>query len=574
MTETFKKWEKTFTVYYKNSVFGKLCDKAASALHWLCAGSGLCDLMQEDALQKSVKNSGAYMGIGKAFAAFYTFSYQWGQKITQRSRLIGTIGQLVRFVEYGAAVFYNYLQDSYLWKIAHWNKNWNKNIKKEKLQRPKAVPFPTAGVALLLVLLLVSLAVLGLVKGLMLFCGIIFAIALISRPQIGIYSAVALAPFFPTMALAGLLLATGGCFLLQLLFGKGYRFKIDATGIFLLLFAVLLVFYGLTSYSPGKSLQIALLEVLFIGSYFLIIAMIQNRIAIKNMIFVYCTSSLVTGLIGLYQFLSGKIDVTWTDTTLFEEIGLRVYSTFDNPNVYGEYLLLALPIAIVMVFLAKGLVAKGYYAGISAILLVNLGLTYSRGCYLALMLAAFIFILCNARQLLLLGIPALAVMPFVLPSSIIARFASITNMTDTSTSYRLNIWQGAVRMLKDFWYLGIGLGQDAFNSVYPKYSLNGIVAPHSHNLYLQVFLEMGIAGFFTFTAVMVCFTNGCILGMKKAKKAEKMLIAAILSAVVAFLFQGVFDYVWYNYRVFLLFFMTIGIGSVICSSVERGEDLF
>jgi O-antigen ligase len=100
------------------------------------------------------------------------------------------------------------------------------------------------------------------------------------------------------------------------------------------------------------------------------------------------------------------------------------------------------------------------------------------------------------------------------------------------------------------------------------------VAPHSHNLYLQVFLEMGITGFFTFLLVMVCFINSCLRGIKRAPWAERLLIVAILSGVLGFMLQGAFDYVWYNYRVFLLFFMTLGLGCTVCSAAEREEKLF
>jgi len=414
--------------------------------------------------------------------------------------------------------------------------------------------------------------VLGVLYGCVLFFGFLFLLLLLDRPQIGIYCAVGAAPFLPTMAMAGLLFITGACFFLQLLFGNRYHFRMNPTGLFLLVFALLLLFYGATSYSIQQSLRVALLMVLFVGSYFLITSLLLKKQAIRNILFVYCSSALMTGAVGLYQFLSGQIDVTWTDTELFENMG-RVYSTFDNPNVYGVYLLLVIPVAFAMIFLCQRMVGRVYYAGTCAVLLVNLGLTYSRGCYLALMVAALIMIVCVMKKLLLLSIPAVAALPFVLPETVIARFSSITNLADTSTSYRLNIWQGAVRLLGDFWALGIGLGEAAFQKVYPKYALNAIVAPHAHNLYLQIMLEMGIAGLLTFAAAIFCFIHSCVRAMHKAAFLSKLLIVSIMAGVIGFLFQGIFDYVWYNYRVVLLFFMTLGIGMSACSLIERGEEL-
>lgn len=35
------------------------------------------------------------------------------------------------------------------------------------------------------------------------------------------------------------------------------------------------------------------------------------------------------------------------------------------------------------------------------------------------------------------------------------------------SNYRVNIWIGTMKMLKDFWFCGVGPGEDAFNTVYP-----------------------------------------------------------------------------------------------------------
>lgn len=397
---------------------------------------------------------------------------------------------------------------------------------------------------------------------------------LLARPEIGIYGCVFLAPFLPTMVLAALLGATLVCFVLQLMGGGKYTFRMDTTGVFLVAFAGILIFFGLTSYDRASSIKIALLECLFLTAYFLILFMVDSKVKIKTLVFTYCTSALFTGFVGLMQYLSGNVDTTWTDTDLFEGLSLRVYSTFENPNVFGEYLLLCIPMAVIMMCITKRWVGKLYYAGISGVLLVNLALTYSRGCYLGILLAAAIVIWFGARKLIAFGFVGLFALPFVLPQSIIQRFASITNLADSSTSYRINIWQGTVRMLEDFWPFGVGLGQQAYNVVYPIYGLNAVFAPHAHSLYLQVLSEMGIAGFAILIGFCLSFFATAYVAMKKAKGSRTMwFIIAMMGAVGAFLFEGIFEYIWYNYRVFLLFFITLGIVMALCRDVIREGEL-
>ena len=39
-----------------------------------------------------------------------------------------------------------------------------------------------------------------------------------------------------------------------------------------------------------------------------------------------------------------------------------------------------------------------------------------------------------------------------------------------------------------------------------------------------------------------------------------IICAAVIAGLFGFLLQGMFDYVWYNYRVFLMFWIFIGMG--------------
>ena len=54
-----------------------------------------------------------------------------------------------------------------------------------------------------------------------------------------------------------------------------------------------------------------------------------------------------------------------------------------------------------------------------------------------------------------------------------------------------------MNLASDYAWTGIGVGESAFDRIYPYYSFAGIEkAPHAHNLFLQLFIEVGIPGFF------------------------------------------------------------------------------
>ena len=257
----------------------------------------------------------------------------------------------------------------------------------------------------------------------------------------------------------------------------------------------------------------------------------------------FIISGLFVSLFGIYQqFFGNNLGHAWLDEEMFSDISIRVYSTLGIPNVLGECLLLLIPICGAMIYAAKRWYSKLFYLGVLGCAGLCMIFTQSRGCWLGLMLTAAIFALLIDKRLVLIGVIGALFLPAVLPQSIIVRFTSIGNMGDSSTSYRVYIWLGTLRLLKDYWLTGIGLGQDAFNKVYPYYSYNAIIAPHSHNLYLQIMTETGVVGILTFAATVLLSFKKILVGYIVGKKGKYSLIcAAVLAGLFGFLLQGMFD---------------------------------
>ena len=172
-----------------------------------------------------------------------------------------------------------------------------------------------------------------------------------------------------------------------------------------------------------------------------------------------------------------------------------------------------------------------------------------------------------------LALVALPFVPMVLPESIINRFLSVGDMKDSSTSYRVYIWMGSLAMIKDFWASGIGPGTEAFKAVYPFYSYSGIVAPHSHNMFLQILVESGIVGIGVFLTTLFMFGKTMIDGYQATEKKGSALgtmIVAICAGVIGFAVQGMFDNCFYNYRVFLIFWFTLALG-IAAVNIAKSE---
>lgn len=408
-----------------------------------------------------------------------------------------------------------------------------------------------------------------------LIVGVFAVFFVMKKTSFGVILILLAAPIVPTMADVGL---CGLCLVSLIIYAithSGFKFKFDGIGFFVIIFIAIYLVAGLNSFAVKKSLSIWAIYFIFMTAYFLIINCINSKRLLNVVLSVFVLSGLLVCLYGIAQYVFGwDTNQAWMDEEMFEDIKMRIYSTLDNPNVLGEYILLVLPVAIGLMWTKKKAFAKVFYAGVSAVMFGALILTFSRGCWIGIMIAAAIFITFAAGKLWGIGFAALPFVPMILPDSIINRITSIGNMEDSSTSYRVYIWMGSLAMIKDFWISGIGMGQEAFTQVYPFYSYNGIVAPHSHNLFLQILVESGIVGIVVFLIIAILFLRRIMTGYQYGGKGSEMstVMTAIAAGVCGFLVQGMFDNCFYNYRVMLIFWCTLALGRACVYIAKKGSE--
>ena len=389
-------------------------------------------------------------------------------------------------------------------------------------------------------------------------------------PEIGVVAVLFSLPFLPTLLLVAMVLYTFVCYLLKLWRGKRtFRMNLlDASvGVFLIFMAA----GGIFSVGGSGSIYPALVYICFMLSYFLFVNLIRSDAWIKRCIIAAAISCALVALYGVYQNFFGAADTTWQDTDMFTDIRGRVVSTFENPNVLGEYLIMVIPFIVAIMISAEKKWAKFGYFMMLCSCCACLVFTWSRGAWLGIILAMLIFLLVYSRKTLVLclcGLFALPFAPLVLPSSIMNRITSIGDVTDSSTSYRVNIWKASVKLLHDYAFTGIGVGNAAFKKIYPKYSLPGVEsAPHAHNLFLQTGIETGIPGLIVLLLIFFILAQSCITFFMKsdAGRAHKLTVAALFAGIIGVMLQGMTDYIWYNYRVYLMFWCMVG----LCAAVQR-----
>lgn len=373
-------------------------------------------------------------------------------------------------------------------------------------------------------------------------------------------------PILPTMLLALLSLGILGVYILNLFMGRIRVQKTSLVSIFLGLFGVCFIYGSFTSYQFPKALQVMAIFLIFMSMFFVAKDCIDTEEKLDFVLFVMITTGVLIALYALYQYVVGvEMDAAWVDTESFN-IRTRAYGTFNNPNVLGEYLIIIGSLAAGMLWKVRNWFGRIFYAGCFGVICLGLLATNSRGAMLGLMFSAGLFVLLAERRLIPLGVAGIAAMPFVLPASLWTRLASSLTMNDSSSQYRLSIYRAGADIVKHYWATGIGV--DAFNQVYPLFSLEAANAYHVHNLFLQEFIELGLLGFILLIFLCLLFFQKLYSSMKKVPKRFQMLLAAFFGGFAGLLLQGMTDHIWFDYSIVLLFWCFIGIGM---ASVRVGE---
>lgn len=386
---------------------------------------------------------------------------------------------------------------------------------------------------------------------------------------------VAAAPLAPTMATAALAGAAVCALLLRFARRREQELVYAPTNKYILLFCLAYAVGTIASVDPASSRNVGLLTIFFTLFALVSLNSASSRRQLLLTVRIMVFAGVAVSLYGFYQYLfrAGYQSAAWVDDKMFSAIEFRVPSTMGNPNMLGQYLVLILPLALALLLGAKRRRERAVWLACCGVMGICLLLTFSRGAWLAVIFAAAVFFIMLRPKLLLLAPAALAGLYFVMPAKVIQRFTSIGDLADRSTSYRVSIWRGSLRMLRDHWLQGVGPGSAAFNIVYPAYAYDEIVAPHTHNLLLQFVADAGVTALVLFLLILISyFRRLCAAIHRETDRMGKLLQIAFVSGVLGFMVQAMTDYSFYNYRVMFLFWAYLGLGMAAARWNELPEE--
>ena len=390
---------------------------------------------------------------------------------------------------------------------------------------------------------------------------------------------------------------TIGCFglfaviltVIKLLTKSGEKFEPNTADKFLLLYFIIVIISVAGSSLFALSIKGFLKTATYLAFYISVVNFLKdNKNCIKWIFAAFVLCSCYETFFAFLQNFGAVEEISgWQDMSHLnpEEVMTRVYGTLKpyNPNLFGGYMLSIIPAFITLPFAFEKKFLLGRYAqptllactllfGILSV--VALFLTGCRGAYIGLFFMILIFV-CIVYKLLepklqkffamLIGFCALAV-SFVIVSisSLRTRIFSIFAMrSDSSNSFRFNVYHSCIQMFKDNWLLGIGCGNQNFREVYGLYMKTGFDALSAYNIYLETAVESGIFALVSF----VCFLGINIYNSVKfifsTKNIDAVFVFAALLSIIGMLTHGIVDTVFFRPQIQFTFWIMVGIIRVL-----------
>lgn len=237
-----------------------------------------------------------------------------------------------------------------------------------------------------------------------------------------------------------------------------------------------------------------------------------------------------------------------------EVVGDRACSTFSNPNIMAEYLVMVIPFITLYAFGGRSSRSRLFSRACLLLAVAGVWFSFSRGSYLALLAMAAIWTIANIQRISLMFLAAFSALS-LMPGKVWARLLSINTVKestadkvveqivvsggDKAISERLQAWLVTWDSFLEHPLLGIGIGVGNTGAMLTAGGLKNV--PHAHNIVLQLLAEGGIIAL----ALVLCMGGQVVrtgIRLTRRRGQGARMGAAILAFAVGFCVIGMVDF--------------------------------
>jgi len=313
-------------------------------------------------------------------------------------------------------------------------------------------------------------------------------------------------------------------------------------------------------------------------------------------------AGIANALIGIYIFFGGSGALHLLVIDRF----FRAFGTFGQPNPFGGFMGLLIPIALMMAYgyawhiwqqwhntrrsNRSAVLWMSYYGTGAALMTIALFMSWSRGAWLGFAISMFVILVALPPRLWQGVIVAgtIGILGGVLwfgglvPATIAERVGSATQeifvLNDvravdiTNENYaiveRLAHWQAALNMAQDNFWFGVGFGN--YEVAYESHRLLNWSEPlgHAHNYYLNVLGEAGIIGALSYLFAMIGIVGLTWQIRQHPDPVSRAMSVGLLGTWAYLLSHSLTDNLFVN-NIFLHFGVMLGILAILHREIRQ-----
>ncbi len=381
----------------------------------------------------------------------------------------------------------------------------------------------------------------------------------------------------------------------KILITKNEKIKLERWNFYLLLYLLICFITNFTSSMLPQSLYGFMKTLIYFAFYFALCQFL-NRKYIVILLFVIASIISAESIIGIFQNVAGVENIsTWQDTSYVnpEDVLSRIYGTLKpyNPNLFGGFLIAGVSslLGFIAINIKRGKIITALISVICFLISAfAIFLTGCRGAYLALFIiflgvifASFQIIFFDLKsslfkklwKIIISACAVCSVLFMFLNHGIFKRLMSIFILRgDSSTSFRLNVYQSAIQMFQDNWLQGIGVGNKVFREIYGLYMISGFDALSCYCIFLEIAVESGIFALITYLLFIISLLKeGYKNFINSSDYNYKILLFVSFISILAVMVHGFFDTIYFRPQVQYIFWTMAAILTVLVRENKTAE---
>jgi putative inorganic carbon (HCO3(-)) transporter len=348
------------------------------------------------------------------------------------------------------------------------------------------------------------------------------------------------------------------------------------------------------SLANAMDVGVAAVQLIGMGRLFLLYLAVSNSVGDEEDVG-WVVAGLLLGLLseallGFYQGIVGRplgLFFLGEDRVhqqrLDQGLVYRAQGTAGTPNGYAMYLVVTMSFALALLFL-RG--RRSYQAFAGVVLCAGipaLVFSLSRGGWISFVTVIVVTLVLASRRgrlkvrtLVLIACTACVVL-FVI--SIVASDLIVSRLTSEdhgSAASRVELAEGAWRMIQDHPVLGVGLNN--YTLLMPRYDWDSLQSwgrpAVVHNVYLLVTAETGIIGLVAFLWLLASVLSQAWLLVRRAPNdAVWMVGVGILCTCIALAVHNAVDYLLvFSWHIARQFWLLAGVGAGLGRSLGHGAE--